>query len=394
MVQTQPLKDTCVYKVMMRAILLLSLLASSALCVPETIKEGNLYKLYGVNFEKFLKANPTTLVVIHDASQFSTQVIETLDNLQPVLALQGFKNLRIAKMEDRSASRWVHMWRAHDKPFLRLYVGDGIFTDFKYFPSSENIFEWVNAALTADTTLVQIDSEAVKRQFLAETRAFYMRFPADQSDQYLSLLRNFKRVDPTLPIYYTTDRLLDAFDKFRPTEVVVGFQRKFDDGVKAMAHEKSVSVAVLQPFFDIYRVPDVHTADEALIREALGKKRKTVLLFDQSTEDDAYASFKGAAFQNKEKFMFVFADVNTATGRQLLNILGVEDRDLPAIRIVYYPANEFRTFNVAVGEEEQISSQLDDFLKHTTHEISANEGEESKAEVDDVKEVITPNSDL
>lgn len=380
MVQTKPLKDTWNYKPMLSKTALLLLLTLGAFSVPETVKEGNLHRIYGVNFERFLKSHPTTLFVIYDNSPFSEQVLQTLDKLQPALAEKGFGELQIAKMEARSAPRWVHLWRAHDRPFLRLYVGDQLFSDFRHFPSFQNLFDWVSSSLGADTSLIEIDSEDKKQQFLAENLAFYMRFPADEREHYLSLLRNFRKLDPALKVYFTTNRLLDAFDKFHANDVVVGFQRRFDDGLKVMAHDKRVATETLQRFFDVYRSPDVHAASPELIQEVLSKKRKAVILFDDGKSKKPLKAFKDAAFKNKEKFLFVHANSTSEAGQQLSGVLGVEETEVPAIRVVYYPANEFRTFAVTVGDEEQISAQLDEFLKSTAQEIKEKQVEGESAE--------------
>ena len=343
-------------------ILLLLLLGDMVIAAPETLKEGNLYKIYGVNLEKFLKAHPITLFALHDRSAFSEQVIETLDKLQPVLAEEGFTKLRIAKMEDRSAPRWVHLWRADDKPFLRLYVGDGLFTDLKHFPSFKNIHEWVTKALSASKDIIEITDDDIKKQFKREELAFYMRFPANQT-HYLSLLRNFRRLDPRIKVYYTTNRMFDAFDKFRPNDIVVGIQRNFDDGLKVMAHDKKVTTDTVQRFFDIYRTPDVQEANSTVIDEILSKKRRTVVLFQKGEKDELYKDFKDTAFKNKESFLFVHADPETETGRQLLEAISLEEADLPAIRVVHYANNQFGTFEVQLGNEEELSEQLNQFLK-------------------------------
>ena len=331
-------------------------------------QDGNLYRIYGIDLENFLKDYPTTLVVLHDRSKQSDRVLSTMQNLENRFLTDRIP-VRIAKMQTRDGPRWFKMWHAHHLPFLRLFIGDGVYADFKGHPSFKNVHDWIMEIIDNSDRIIEITNEDQIQQFKAEPFAFYLRFPADKSAEYVEMLHRFKKLDRRLQIYYTTNPALDVFENYNPKETVIAFRRDFDDGEKVLGSEKKLNAEAIQSFFHSFRVPDSHDLTPAIYERIANHKVRAAILFQKDYNKDQVDEFKRSAYRNKHTLLSVVADFNSKEGKELAQIAKVKESDLPTIRIIDHTDDKFRSFVVSDATKEGIWSHIEKYHKNELEEV-------------------------
>lgn len=322
--------------------------------------DGKLYKVYGVDFPKFLRAHPTALFVLHDNSLLSQTVLASLHKLEEQLSASGII-LPIAKMSTKDAPSYSRLWSTHAFPHIRLYIGDGVYDEFRGYPSLEGLFEWVTIILKNDDTIRLIDSEPEADQFNEEPFAFYLRFPVSQP-QYLNLLRKFQKLDNKLKVFYANKANVDPFESYNPKEMVIGFRRTFDDGNKFFASRNKINVLTIQNFFELFRHPEIHSLSQEHLEEMRAMPTKSMIFFDRAKRSEALNQFKRAASLFRKAFRFVVADLNEPHALELAKEAKIDlEGEMPQIRIIDAVDGKRRVFEVRAANEEEYTSAIDAF---------------------------------
>lgn len=349
------------------------LLASQLALSQKQEMDGNLYKVYGVDFPKFIKANPVALFILHDNSKFSERVLATIRSIDTKL-LQENIPLKIARMSVRESPSYARMWHAHHLPHLRLYVGDGVYDDLRVYPSFNNIYNWVTTILDNPDRITLIDSDAKVEKFNKEPFAFYLRFPADQT-QYIDLLKKFQKLDSSLKVYYTHKAAYDPFESYNPKELVVGFRRNFDDGDKFLASEKKLNQISIHNFFELFRHPEVHKLTKDYASHLNSNKIRSIVLFDDGEKNDLLNQFRKVAASMKQILRFVHADMKEDQSQELAKVARIETATLPQIRILDTVDDKQRVFIVNATTADEITQEIEKFnkgeLQNILEELSA-----------------------
>jgi len=353
--------------------LFILLLASQLALSQKQEMDGNLYKVYGVDFPKFIKANPVALFILHDNSKFSERVLATIRSIDTKL-LQENIPLKIARMSVRESPSYARMWHAHHLPHLRLYVGDGVYDDLRVYPSFNNIYNWVTTILDNPDRITLIDSDAKVEKFNKEPFAFYLRFPADQT-QYIDLLKKFQKLDSSLKVYYTHKAAYDPFESYNPKELVVGFRRNFDDGDKFLASEKKLNQISIHNFFELFRHPEVHKLTKDYASHLNSNKIRSIVLFDDGEKNDLLNQFRKVAASMKQILRFVHADMKEDQSQELAKVARIETATLPQIRILDTVDDKQRVFIVNATTADEITQEIEKFnkgeLQNILEELSA-----------------------
>ena len=323
--------------------------------------DGNLYKVYGVDFQKFIKANPVVLFILHDNSKFSERVLATIRSVD-IKLLQENIPLKIARMTVRESPSYAKMWHAHHLPHLRLYIGDGVYDDLRVYPSFNNIYNWVTTILDNPERITLIDSDAKVEKFNKEPFAFYLRFPADQT-QYIDLLKKFQKLDSSLKVYYTHKAAYDPFESYNPKELVVGFRRNFDDGNKFLASEKKLNQLSIHNFFELFRHPEVHRLTKEYANHMDSNKIRAIVLFDDTEKHDLLNQFRRVAAGMKQVLRFVHADMKDDQSQELAKTARIETGALPQIRILDTVDDKLRVFIVNATTFDEINQEIEKYNK-------------------------------
>jgi hypothetical protein len=342
----------------MHKFFLLMLAAQLVFCHKQEM-DGNLYKVYGVDFPKFLDANPVVLFILHDNSKHSQKVLEVLRQVDTKL-LQENIPLKIARMTVRESPSYAKMWHAHHLPHLRLYIGDGVYDDLRVYPSLNNIYNWVTTILDNPDRITLIDSDAKVDKFNKEPFAFYLRFPADQT-QYVDLLKKFQKLDSSLKVYYTHKAAYDPFESYNPKELVVGLRRNFDDGNKFLASEKKLNQLSIHNFFELFRHPEVHRLTKEYAHHMDSNKTRSIVLFDNGEKNDLITQFRKVAAGMKQILRFVHADIKDSQSQELAKVALIETSTLPQIRILDTVDDRQRLFVVNATTADEIIQEIEKY---------------------------------
>jgi hypothetical protein len=341
--------------------LFLLLLASNLVLSEKQEMDGNLYKVYGVDFPKFIKAHPVALFILHDNSKFSERVLESIRKVDMKL-LQENIPLKIARMTIRESPSYARMWHAHHLPHLRLYIGVGVYDDLRVYPSLNNIYNWVTTILDNPDRITLIDSDAKVEKFSKEPFAFYLRFPADQT-QYIDLLKKFQKLDNSLKVYYTHKAAYDPFESYNPKELVVGFRRNFDDGNKFLASDKKLNQLSIHNFFELFRHPEVHRLTKDYANHMDSNKIRSIVFFDNGEKSELMNQFKKVAAAMKQILRFVHADMKDDQSQELAKIVQIETSNLPQIRILDTVDDKQRVFIVNAISADEINQEIEKYNK-------------------------------
>ena len=337
--------------------------------------DGNLFRVYGVDFSHFIKNNPVSLVALHNNSTFSQQVVKTLHELERKFLSENIP-IKVARMAVREASSYLNLWHVKHVPHIRLYIGEEVYDDFRAYPSLDNIFTWAIRVLDSPDKITLIDSEAKVAQFQKEPFAFYLRFPAEQTF-FIDLLRKFQKLDRSLKVYYTNKPAYDVFESHNPKDVVVGFKRPFDDGDKFLASEKKLNQGAVRNFFELFRHPEIHQLNEELIRKLKEKRPRAIILFDAGERTPLLEQFAKAAAFHKLNIMFIRASVGQPETRELAELARVDKSGLPVIRIVDTVEDHQRVFEVVGQTAAEIGESLERYAKGELVDLLAEEIDES-----------------
>ena len=252
---------------------------------PQTFKwiqEEGYFKLYGAYLEEFIKQNPKTLVVVYDSSVLSQKVMKEIENIHEKLEAKGVK-LHLAKLFHGDSDRHVILWNIRRFPFLRLYVGEEVYTDLNMYPSSANVYSELVRILENSDDIIEINDEKTKTAFLSEPLAFYLRFPAQRTD-LIYFLEKLQQLDSRVRVYYTHKPEFDAFKNFNPDHYVLGIRQHFDSQIKFLSSPTGFDRNTILSFFHAYKNEDYRVLDEDLLYEIVTKKIRTVVYFNAKNE--------------------------------------------------------------------------------------------------------------
>lgn len=320
--------------------------------------DGKIYKVFGVDFPKFLRAYPVSLFVLYDESPLSQSVVDLLPVLETKLSERQAK-VTVAKMSTKDAPSYSKLWNARSLPHLRFYIGDGVYDDLRTYPTLENIYSWITTILDNDDTIRLIDSDRKADIFNEEPFAFYLRFPEEQTN-YINLLKKFQKLDNRLKVYYANKAIHDPFESYNPKQLVVGIRRTFDDGNKFLASEKKINSMTVQNFFEHFRHPELYTLTKEVMAEINELNIRSIVFFDKSKRSEAFNQFKRAAGFYNKAMRFVAADLHEAHAVEFANSLKVDvEGDLPQVRIVDSSEGKRRVFAVAARNEEEIANAIE-----------------------------------
>jgi hypothetical protein len=309
------------------------------------------------------------LFILHDSSNFSDNVLLVLQDLASEFAQKGIK-LPIARMSIRESPSYAKMWNAHHLPHLRLYISEVVYEDLRAYPSYENIHRWVDTIFHNPDDITFIDSFEKVDQFNAETFAFYLRFPADQT-HYIGLLRNFQKLDSGLRIYYANKAGFDPFEKYNPDDLVVGFRRNFDDGDKFLASESRLNEVNILQFFELFRRPNFHEVDQKLINELQSQNRyRSILFFENGKISDINSKFSNVANLVKQFIRCVHIDLRDEQMQQIANESYVSNDNLPQVRIVDSVNEINRVYEATAVTAEEIVLKVEQFHKGELQDLN------------------------
>lgn len=332
------------------------------------IREGTYVKLYSMYLEEFVRDNPKTLIVVYDTSAFSQSVLQEIESVHGKLAQKGVK-LHLAKIFHGDAERHLIQWNVHHFPHLRLFVGEEVYIDLNMYPSSDNVYNELTRVLAANDTITEISRPQDKDRFLSEPVAFYLRFPPNRSD-LVYFLEKIQQLDDRIPVYYTTHPDLDPFNSHKPSDLVVGFRRNFDDKIKFIASETRLDRNNILSFFHAFRQPDVNFLDEELLYSILSKKVRCVVFFQDDEKIDRLLHFRRLAFTHKNEFLFVLAKPQSPAGRELREFAHIEDGAGDVMRILSFRQNDVLTFHVGIDSFEEMNGAISVFNKGALEPIS------------------------
>lgn len=332
------------------------------------IREGTYVKLYSMYLEEFVRQHPKTLVVVYDTSAFSQSVLEEIESVHAKLAQKGVK-LNLAKMFHGDAERHLIQWNIHHFPHLRLFVGEEVYVDLNMYPSSDNVYNELTRILSASDAVIEMEGQKEKDRFLSEPVAFYLRFPPHQTE-LIYFLEKIRQLDDRIPVYYTTRPELDPFNSHRPSDLVVGFRRNFDEKVKFIASESRLDRNAILSFYHAYRQPDVQMLDEELLYSILSKKIRSVVFFDDAEKIERLQSFRRLAFTHKNEFLFVLAKPHSPAGRELREFSHIDNHAGDVIRILNFRENDVQTFHVGIEGFEQMNEAVTLFNRNALDPIS------------------------
>lgn len=358
----------------MKRLLLSILLLITCNCHEESasghrwIKEGAYYKLYGMYLEDFIQEHPKTLVVIYDTSSFAQTVLSEIESIHAKLAQKGLK-LHLAKLFHGDSERHVLNWNVRQFPHLRLFVGEGVYTDLNMFPSSTNVLAELNNILAADETISEIFSQETKDVFLQEPVAFYLRFPKNQPD-WIYFLEKIRQLDSKVKVYYTNDPLLDAFSSHKPDDLVVGFRRNFDEPIRFIASDRRLDRPSILSFYHAYRIPDIRSLDEELLYDIFSRKIRSVIFFDEFSNDQRIADFRRVAFQHKNTFLFVWVISESVVGRELLQLMNTPKDNGDSLRIIDFREKDVDIYAVNSDDYDSILRGVASFNSGTLEPLT------------------------
>lgn len=332
------------------------------------IREGTYVKLYSMYLEEFVKEHPKTLVVVYDTSAFSQSVLQEIESVHAKLAQKGVK-LNLGKMFHGDAERHLIQWNIHHFPHLRLFVGEEVYIDLNMYPSSDNVYNELTRILSANDNVIEIQTEKDKDRFLSEPLAFYLRMPPHQTD-LVYFLEKIRQLDDRIPVYYTTRPELDPFNSHKPSDLVVGFRRNFDEKVKFIASESRLDRNAILSFYHAFRQPDVQMLDEELLYSILSKKIRSVVFFDDAEKIERLQHFRRLAFIHKNEFLFVLAKPQSPAGRELREFSHIDNNAGDVIRILNFRENDVQTFHVGIVGFEEMNEAVTLFNRNALDPIS------------------------
>jgi len=332
------------------------------------IREGTYVKLYSAYLDDFVKQHPKTLVVVYDTSAFSQSVLQEIETVHEKLAQKGVK-LNLAKMFHGDAERHLIQWNIHHFPHLRLFVGEEVYIDLNMYPSSDNVYNELTRILAANDTISEIESHSAKERFGNEPVAFYLRFPKGKSD-FVYFLEKIQQLDDNIRVYFTTHPDLDPFNSHKPSDVVVGFKRNFDDKIKFIASEDKLDRNNILSFYHAFRQPDVQWLDEELLYSILSKKIRAVVFFQDDDKQERLQQFRRLAFIHKNEFLFVLAKPQSPAGRELRQFSHIDNGAGDVIRVLSFRENDVLTYHVGINSFEEMNEAIGLFNKGALEPIS------------------------
>jgi hypothetical protein len=326
--------------------------------------EGNIFKVFGVDFPKFLKAHPVTLFVLHDGSDLAQSVVDLLPALETKLSEREAK-VTVAKMSTKDAPSYSKLWNARSLPHLRLYIGDGVYDDMRTYPTLDNIYTWITTILDNDDTITLIDSDRMADVFNEEPFAFYLRFPEEQT-RYVNLLKKFQKLDNRLKVYYANKAIHDPFESYNPKELVVGIRRTFDDGNKFLASEKKINTMTIQNFFEHFRHPELYSLTSEIMKEINDMQIRSIVFFSKAKRSEPRNQFKRAAGFYNKVMRFVAADLNEPHSLEFAASLKVDaEGELPQVRVVDWSEGNRRVFAVTTRNEAEVADVIEAYNNGT-----------------------------
>lgn len=340
----------------------------AATSLPNWREDQGIYEVYGNTFDRFLELHPFTLLLIHDTTPESKEALELLPELRLMFAKHSV-NVVIATMRRNDGPRWMHEWSVRKLPYFRFTVGDDVSVSFRSYPTVDSIFHWVTRLYRNQMSIVQVNSEDMKRRFHAEKNAFYLRYNPAKED-YFELLTKFQMVSPHLRVFYATNSAYDVFDKFNAEDVVIGFKRDFEEPLKVLTSPDKLNRDNIWRFFASYREPSTVDLSEELLEHILEEKVRTAFYFGANINSKTLEAFRYIAFEQKDNFLFVVVGSDEALEAQAKKRLLIDEDTFDDIRIVDFDARTSRVFKVTGTTLQDISASFEKFGAQKLPEVT------------------------
>lgn len=354
--------------------------------------DAGYYKLYGMHVEEFIKQNPKSLVVVYDSSAFSAKIMEEVVKVHEILSEQGRK-LTLAKLFHGDTDRHVITWNIQKFPFLRLYFGEEVYLDLNMYPSSTNIYNELIRTLNSDDNIIEIDSQSKVDQFNKESRAFYLRFPADLKEN-IYFLEKIRQLDSTVPVYYTNLPEFDVFKVYDPSNVVIGMKQSQSEFKKMVTTPEKLDRQQVLSFYHAYRTPDFKFLDEDTLFLITSKKMRTFVYFDEAGINERQVQFQRAAFAFKSTLLFVVPRSDNAAYDEIKRMCKVTTRRKDLMRIIEFIEDELIVYNISIKDSQSIFEDIRSFNAGTLEPYKPNpdEPEEDEPEPEEIEEPLDDNT--
>ena len=323
------------------------------------IQEGGYYKLYGAYLEEFIRQHPKTLVVVYDSSPFAQKVMKEIENIHDQLEEKGIK-LNLAKLFHGDSDRHVILWNIKRFPFLRLYVGEEVYTDLNMYPSSANVYSELVRILENSDDITEIKDEKSKQKFLNESLAFYLRFPESRSD-LVYFLEKVQQLDSRVRVYYTNKPEFDVFKNYKPDNFVMGVRQDFDTQVKFMSSLTGFDRHTILSFFHAYKNEDYRILDEDLLFEIMTKKMRTIVYFNAQNDKKKLLAFKNAGFVFKNSILFVVAQPDQPSTREFKELTRVTEEEHDVAVLVDFNEEAYELFPISLNSSEELIRDINTF---------------------------------
>ena len=354
--------------------------------------DGGYSRLYGMHVEDFIKKHQKSLIVVYDSSAFSAKIMEEIQKVHEILSEEGLK-LNLAKLFHGDTDRHVITWNIKKFPFLRLYFGEEVYIDLNMYPSSTNIYNELTRILNSDDNIIEINSQDKVDQFNKEPKAFYLRFPFEQTEN-IYFLEKVRQLDSSIPVYYTNQPEFDVFKSFDPNQVVIGMKMSQTESKKMITTPEKLDRPTVLSFYHAYKNPDFKFLDEDTLFMITSKKMRTFVYFDEAGLTERQISFQRAAFAFKSTLLFIVPKLDNSAYTEIKRMCKVSTRKKDQMRILDFTEDDVVVYDISTKDYESILEGIKSFNAGILEPYQPNPEqpeEEEEPEPEEIEETIEEN---
>lgn len=295
-------------------------------------------KLKDDNFEEAIATNPAILV------RFMASGCSNCDALKPVFkqvsALLKDKNLNctLASINADSQVRTSQKYRIQGFPTVMLFL-NGTATTYKGDRDAVSIVKFIakmtgpaSTELDADTLVALMDTTGLRSVLATDDKKAV--------EKYEEIARKVYEYD----FYHmAVKKAGEVFSNIAHNQVIV--LKDFDEGTVILTEDFTKTKTALRDFLNTHMFPTVNDiADNATVKpleKVLSKgQRKGIFLFrskDDPKSEEYDREFRSVATEMKgPSVLFFSGDVKDPVEKQIAEILGVAEEDLPLVQAVEF----------------------------------------------------------
>ncbi len=323
-------------------------------------KENNVIVLTDSTFLKALDEYENLMVLFYapwcgHCKKFHPEYEKAASSLQK-------ENIYLAKVDAESNKKLSEQYQIESYPTIKVFIKKREYT-YDGERNEESVIDFMRKYSAPALKLINNKEDAEK--FFKDNEISIVYFGNNKDS--ISEFESSARLNRDIPFVHIENE--DVINKLNGTKDKI-FIIKPNEDIKRIEFKNEINEESINDFIDLYGGPKIYYWDEKGIKIVF-QKSKPALFFFADPEDKKYDDYENLLNKIHPRILnyvkIVLLNNKEGEEKRISDYIGVTDKDLPCVKIIY--SNEFRVRKYSLNKEINEENIINFVLQYSKGEL-------------------------